>query len=135
MGIILLFYYIVILAVLVLTFLQIFLFRKEINFNKTIVYSFLISILFLLITYLVYANSKEVYAFGPFFLIPFITIVIPFGLGSVLNLGSILKIINQENLKVLSHSLLISIIVSTIIMVIFNEHLDVIERFNLEIYY
>jgi hypothetical protein len=135
MGIILLFYYIVILAVLVVTFLQIFLFRKEINFNKTIVYSFLISILFLLITYLVYANSKEVYAFGPFFLIPFITIVIPFGLGSVLNLGSILKIINQENLKVLSHSLLISIIVSTIIMVIFNEHLDVIERFNLEIYY
>ncbi|RBA28994.1 hypothetical protein DPN68_04320 [Flavobacterium tibetense] len=135
MGIILLFYYIVILAVLVVTFLQIFLFRKEINFNKTIVYSFLISILFLLITYLVYANSKEVYAFGPFFLIPFITIVIPFGLGSILNLGSILKIINQENLKVLSHSLLISIIVSTIIMVIFNEHLDVIERFNLEIYY
>jgi hypothetical protein len=135
MGIILLFYYIVILAVLVLTFLQIFLFRKEINFNKTIVYSFLISILFLLTTYLIYANSEEVYAFGPFFLIPFITIVIPFGLGSILNLGSILKIINKENLKVLSHSLLISIIVSTIIMVIFNEHLDVIEKFNLKIYY
>lgn len=135
MGILLLFYYLGILVVLGITFLQIFLFRKEINFNKTIVCSFLLSILFLLTTYLIYANSEEVYAFGPVFLIPFITILIPFGLGSILNLGSVLKIINQENLKVISRSLLISIIVSIIIMIIFNKHLDVIERFNLKIYY
>ena len=85
MGIILLFYFIVLFVIIVLSILQIFKLRKEIDFNKTIFYSILASILFLFITNLRYANSKEVYAFKPFFLIPFITIVIPFGLGAILN--------------------------------------------------
>jgi predicted neutral ceramidase superfamily lipid hydrolase len=103
--------------------------RKEIDFNKTIFYSILASIFFLFITNLTYATSKEVYAFGPFFLIPFITIVTPFGLGAILN------VFKKENLKIISNSLIISILISIIIMIIFNEYLDVIERFNLKIYY
>jgi putative effector of murein hydrolase len=103
--------------------------RKEINFNKTIFFSILASIIFLFITNLRYANSKEVYAFEPFFLIPFITIVIPFGLGAILNL------FRKEKLKIISNSLIISVLISIIIMIIFNEYLDVIERFNLKIYY
>ena len=129
MGIILLFYFIVLFVIIGLSILQIFKLRKEINFNKTIFYSILVSILFLFITNLTYANSKEVYAFEPFFLIPFITIVIPFGLGAILN------VFKKEKLKIISNSLIISILISIIVMIIFNEYLDVIERFNLKIYY
>ena len=129
MGIILLFYFIVLFVIIGLSILQIFKLRKEINFNKTIFYSILTSIFFLFITNLTYSNSKEVYAFEPFFLIPFITIVIPFGLGAILN------VFKKEKLKIISNSLIISILISIILMIIFNEYLDVIERFNLKIYY
>jgi peptidoglycan/LPS O-acetylase OafA/YrhL len=129
MGILLLFYFIVLFVIIGLSILQIFKLRKEINFNKTIFYSILVSILFLFITNLTYANSEEVYAFEPFFLIPFITIVIPFGLGAILN------VFKKEKLKIISNSLIISILISIIVMIIFNEYLDVIERFNLKIYY
>ena len=129
MGILLLFYFIVLFVIMGLAILQIFKLRKENNFNKTIFYSILASILFLFITNLTYANSKEVYAFGTFFLIPFITIVIPFSLGAILN------VIKKEKLKIISNSLIISILISIIVMIIFNEYLDVIERFNLKIYY
>lgn len=129
MGIILLFYFIVLFVIIGLSILQIFKLRKEIDFNKTIFYSILTSIFFLFITNLTYANSKEVYAFEPFFLIPFITIVIPFGLGAILN------VLKKEKLKIISNSLIFSILISIIIMIIFNEYLDVIERFDLKIYY
>lgn len=129
MGILLLFYYIVLFVIIGLSILQVFKLRKEINFNNTIFYSFLVSILFLFITNLKYGNSKEVYAFEPFFLIPFITIVIPFSLGAILNA------FKKEKLKIISNSLIISILISIIVMIIFNEYLDVIERFNLKIYY
>ncbi len=129
MGIILLFYFIVLFVIIVLSILQIFKLRKEIDFNKTIFYSILTSIFFLFITNLTYSNSKEVYAFEPFFLIPFITIVIPFGLGTILN------VFKKEKLKIISNSLIISILISIIVMIIFNEYLDVIKRFNLKIYY
>ena len=129
MGIILLFYFIVLFVIIGLSILQIFKLRKEIDFNKTIFYSILTSIFFLFITNLTYSNSKEVYAFEPFFLIPFITIVIPFGLGTILN------VFKKEKLKIISNSLIISILISIIVMIIFNEYLDVIKRFNLKIYY
>ncbi|OGS60639.1 MAG: hypothetical protein A2X07_00835 [Flavobacteria bacterium GWF1_32_7] len=129
MGILLLFYYIVLFVIIGLSILQVFKLRKEINFNNTIFYSILVSILFLFITNLKYANSKEVYAFEPFFLIPFITIVIPFCLGAILN------VFKKEKLKIISNSLIFSVLISIIIMIIFNEYLDVIERFNLKIYY
>lgn len=129
MGIILLFYYIGILVILGLTIIQIVIFRKEIKISKTLIYSILTSFLFLSTTYYIYANSEVVYAFGPFFLIPIITIIIPFCLGTILN------IIKNKKLQIIMHSLLISIILSCIIMVVFNKYLDVVERFNLQIYY
>ncbi len=129
MGLILLPYFFGILFVVAFSVFQTFKFRKEEELKQKIFIGSLFSILILFVTNLIYANSKEVYAFGPFFLIPLITIILPFLVGQIFNL------IKVNEFRLIGHSLVISVIISTLIMLIFYKYLDVFERFNLSTYH
>ena len=129
MGLILLPYFLGILFIIAFCVFQIFKFRKENELKQKIFIACLFSVLILFVTNLIYANSKEVYAFGPFFLIPLITIILPFLVGQIFNL------IKVNEFRIIGHSLVISVIISTLIMLVFYKYLDVFERFNLSTYH
>ena len=129
MGLVLLPYFFGILFVVAFSVFQTFKFRKEEELKQKIFIGSLFSILILFVTNLIYANSKEAYAFGPFFLIPLITIILPF------IIAQILKLVTIKRFQIIGHSLVISVIISTLLMLVFYKYLDVFERFNLSTYH
>lgn len=97
---------------------------KKLQMND-LISAFFISILFLIFIHYIYSTSERIYAFGPFFFIPLVSIIIPFVV------SIIIRPIKYKIFVILNSS----VIITTILIIIFFKYFDVIERYNLETYH
>ena len=124
----------IILGVIIISVVSVFIVfrwkRKNILTKKTLIYGLLLSsITFAAIT-IGYIKSGRIYAFNPYFRIPFLMIYLPALLGIILS-----RIPNQKT-KYIAKVLTVSIVITFFLILIFiNFYHPMLEYFGVETYY